>query len=116
MSNWEYQQIRKELMKKPKATIRSKNKEIEVLTQQFADFKLKVRAFVLATHTNGRQLMTIEPANDKGMINGMTIPELVLLVNLTETTGEVIQLRTSNDRHDLVVTAKKRVATPWELM
>ena len=70
MSNWEYQQIRKELMKKPKATIRSKNKEIEVLTQQFADFKLKVRAFVLATHTNGRQLMTIEPANDKGMKYG----------------------------------------------
>ena len=103
-------------MKKPKATTRSKNKEIEVLKQQFADFKLKVRAFVLATQTHGRDLMTIEPANNKGMINGMTIPELVLLVNLTEGTDEVVQLRTVNNHRDLVLTARKRVATPWEMM
>lgn len=103
-------------MRKPKATVQSLRKELKALQAKFDAFRTSVRAYVLAANTNGRDLMTIEPANVKGMINGLTIPELVLLVNLNEGTGEVIQLRTINSGHDLVVTAKKRVPTPWELM
>lgn len=106
-------------MRKPKATIKSLRKEIEVLTQRYADSKLKTRAYVLEVNnqSNRRHLMTIEPANAKGQINGLTIPELVMLVNLSEGMGEIVTLETTNDKKELIVVAKKKMPrTPWELL
>ena len=64
-----------------------------------------------------RRLMSIAPSNEKGLINGLTIPELVMLVNLSEGTGETIVLETENNKHDLLVIAKKNSPrVPWELL
>ena len=105
-------------MRKPKATVKSLRADIAALNARHDKFRADVRAYVLASSSvsNVRDLMTITPANEKGMINGLTIPELVMLVNLSEGTDEVVQLRTINNHRDLVLTAKKRVATPWGLM
>ena len=103
-------------MRKPKATVKTLRTELKALQAQFDKHKENTRAF-LAAKTANRDLMTIEPANDKGMINGLTIPELVMLVNLSEGTGEFITLRTINNKRDLVVMAKKNLPpTPWELL
>ena len=104
-------------MRKPKATVKTLRTELKALQAQFDKHKDNTRAFILAAKTATRGLMTIEPANDKGMINGLTIPELVMLVNLSEGTGEFITLRTINNKRDLVVMAKKNLPpTPWELL
>ena len=104
-------------MRKPKATVKTLRAELKALQAQFDKHKDNTRAFILAAKTANRDLMTIEPANGKGMINGLTIPELVMLVNLSEGTGEFITLRTINNKRDLVVMAKKNLPpTPWELL
>ena len=104
-------------MRKPKATVKTLRAELKTLQAQFDKHKENTRAFILAAKTANRDLMTIEPANDKGMINGLTIPELVMLVNLSEGTGEFITLRTINNKRDLVVMAHKNLPpTPWELL
>lgn len=71
-------------MKKRKGP--SAKKLYEGLQQDYEAFRQKVRVYVLEVNrvSNSRNLMTIEPATDKGLINGMTIPELVMLVNLNE--------------------------------
>ena len=103
-------------MKKPKAP--SAKKLYEGLQQDYEAFRQKVRVYVLEVNrvSNSRNLMTIEPATDKGLINGMTIPELVMLVNLSEGTGEKIILETENNKRDLLIVAKKTVPTPWKLL
>ena len=109
-------------MRKPKATVKTLRAELKALQAQFDKHKDNTRAFILAAKTANRDLMTItsissEPADGKGMINGLTIPELVMLVNLSEGTGEFITLRTINNKRDLVVMAKKNLPpTPWELL
>ena len=106
----------KKASKKPAVTVKSLRKEMKLAEDKLVLFKDKVRAFILASQTINRDLMTIEPSNKAGMINGLTIPELITLVNLSANTGEVIQLRTINDGHDLVVSTRERVVTPWELL
>ena len=103
-------------MKKPKAP--SAKKLYEGLQQDYEAFRAKARAYALATggNANRRRLMSIAPANDKGLINGLTIPELVMLVNLSEGTGEQIILETENNKKDLLVVAKKTVSVPWSLL
>jgi hypothetical protein len=112
-------------MKKAKLTRKSALKETqklhEGLQKYFEEYRAKVRAYVLAVGSNPsnsskRRLMSITPANDEGLINGLTIPELVMLVNLTEGTGEQIILETENNKKDLLVVAKKTVPTPWGLL
>lgn len=106
-------------MRNQKATTKSMKKLYEGLQLDYEAFRSKVRAFALESMSisNVRNLMTIAPANDKGMINGMTIPELVMLVNLSEGTGEHIVLRTTNNKQDLLVTAKKNLPpTTWGLL
>jgi hypothetical protein len=103
-------------MRKPKATVKSLREELKNLQAQFDVYKEKTRAFVLAIKTEPRPLMTIEPANNKGMINGLTIPEQVMLVNLNNNTGETTFLQTTNNGKDLFVVAKKNVSTPWGLL
>jgi hypothetical protein len=86
---------------------------------EFDAYKTNVRAYVMAERnlSNKRRLMSIAPSNDKGLINGLTIPELVMLVNLSDGTGETIVLETENNKHDLLVIAKKKAPrTPWELL
>jgi hypothetical protein len=104
-------------MRKPKATVKTLRAELKALQAVLDKHKADTRAFVFAVKTAGRTLMTIAPANDKGMINGLTIPELVLLVNLKENEGEYVTLRTTNNKRDLVVMAQKNLPpTPWELL
>jgi hypothetical protein len=109
-------------MKKAKLTRKSTLKETqklhEGLQKYFEEYRAKVRAYTLAVGSNAskRRLMSIEPSNVKGLINGLTIPELVMLVNLSEGTGEQIILETENNKRDLLVLAKKTVPTPWALL
>jgi len=102
-------------MKKPKAP--SLKKLYEGIKKDYADYKEKVRAYIMAERSlsNSRPLMTIAPANDKGLINGLTIPELVLLVNLSRSNGEYVVLGTVNDGKNLQIVAKKVVPTPFAL-
>jgi hypothetical protein len=103
-------------MKKPKAP--SAKVLYEGLQKDYEAFRNEARAYALAVVSNSskRRLMSITPANDKGLINGMTIPELVMLVNLTEGTGEQIILETENNKKDLLVLAKKKVPNPYRLL
>jgi hypothetical protein len=104
-------------MRKPKATVKTLRAELKTLQAVLDKRTETFRAFVFAVKTAGRTLFTIAPANDKGMINGLTIPELVMLVNLKQNEGEYITLRTTNNKRDLVVTAQKNLPpTPWELL
>ena len=106
-------------MRKPKATVKSLRADIAALNARHDKFRADVRAYVLAISSvsNSRRLMSIAPSNEKGLINGLTIPELVMLVNLSEGTGEIITLETENNKHDLLVIAKKKnPRTPWELL
>ena len=101
-----------------KLTLKETQKLHEGLQKYFEEYRAKVRAYTLAVGSNAskRRLMSITPANDKGLINGMTIPELVLMVNLSAGTGEQIILETENNKRDLLVLAKKTVPTPWGLL
>jgi hypothetical protein len=104
-------------MRKPKATVKTLRAELKALQAVLDKRTETFRAFVFAVKTAGRTLFTIAPANDKGMINGMTIPELIMLVNLKENEGEYITLRTTSNKQDLVVIAQKNLpSTPWELL
>jgi len=106
-------------MKKPKVTVKSLRVELNNAQKRFDEFRSKVRAYVLEVNNQSkrRPLMTIEPANAKGQINGLTIPELVMLVNLSEGTGEFITLETTDENKNLkVVATKKLPRTPWELL
>lgn len=106
-------------MRKPKATVKSLREELKTLQVQFDTYKAKARAYILDNSriTNRRALMTIEPANEKGQINGMTIPELVMLVNLNNANNEATLLETVNNGKNLFVVAKRRPAsTPIELL
>jgi hypothetical protein len=102
-------------MKKPKAP--SLKKLYEGLQKDYASYRETVRAYIMAVNSVSarRNLMTIEPANEKGMINGLTIPELVMLVNLCEGTGEYIVLETVDNKKNLRVVAKKKQIIPFEL-
>ena len=101
-----------------KLTLKETQKLHEGLQKYFEEYRAKVRAYTLAVGSNSskRRLMSIEPSNVKGLINGLTIPELVMLVNLSEGTGEQIILETENNKRDLLIVAKKFVPTPWELL
>ena len=103
-------------MKKSKGP--SAKKLYEGLQKHYEEYRNMARAFATAVGdlTNRRRLMSIAPANEKGMINGLTIPELVMLVNLSEGTGEKIILETENNKRDLLIVAKKTVPTPWKLL
>lgn len=96
-------------MKKPKVTIKTKNEEIKKLQENYKRMVENARAYALAasSQSNRRELMTIEPANENGMINGITIPELIMLVNLNST-GEETLLETSYDHKTLLIIARKR--------
>jgi hypothetical protein len=104
-------------MRKTKATVKTLRAELKAL-QAVLDKRTELfRAFVFEVKTAARNLMTIQPANEKGMINGLTIPELVMLVNLQEGTGEHVILHTTNNKRDLLVVTKKNLPpTPWELL
>jgi hypothetical protein len=106
-------------MKKTKVTVKSLREELKNVQENFDVYREKTRAYIFenASLGNRRRLMSITPANEKGMINGMTIPELVMLVNLNEGTGEVVLLETENNKKDLVVIAKKKgPRTPVDLL
>ena len=106
-------------MKKPKVTIKTKNEEIKKLQEDYKRMVENARAFASAasSHSNRRALMTIKPANENGTINGLTIPELIMLVNLNSNTGEETLLETSYDHKELLVIAKKRAPrVPMELL
>ncbi len=106
-------------MRKPKATVKSLRAEMKLLQAHFDTFKENARAYVLAVGNNGgrRALMTITPANENGMVNGITIPELVMLVNLNNSFGENVLLETTNNNKNLLIVAKKKnPAIPWLLL
>lgn len=106
-------------MRKPKATVKSLREELKNLQTEYVVYKQKVRAHLFAVRPmmNRRALMDIEPANANGMINGLTIPELVMLVNLCEGTDEFIILETINNKKDLHIVAKKnQPRLPQELI
>jgi hypothetical protein len=42
-----------------------------------------------------RPLLSVEAAEPDGRINGMTVPEMLAIVNLTEATGEQVYLSAS---------------------
>jgi hypothetical protein len=94
-------------------------KEFKELKEKYKSMCNSARAYILSTRSvgNRRELMTVAPCNDKGMINGLTIPELVMLVNLTAGTNEHIILETTNDKRNLLVVAKKNpMPIPYEFL
>lgn len=95
-------------MKKPKVTIKTVKALYEGLQEDYETFRAKARAYILAngSYSNRRSLMTINPVTEKGLVNAMSIAELILLVNLSNGTDENILLETSGN--DLVVIAKRK--------
>jgi hypothetical protein len=111
------EKIKGEEMKKPKVTNKTVKALHEALQLDYAAFRAKVRAYILAngSYSNRRQLMTINPVTEKGLVNAMSIAELILLVNLSNGTDENILLETSGN--DLVVIAKRKpTRVPMELL
>src|ERR1039458_748725 len=102
------EKIKGEEMKKPKVTIKTVKALYEGLQEDYETFRAKVRAYILAngSYSNRRSLMTINPVTEKGLVNAMSIAELILLVNLSNGTDENILLETSGN--DLVVIAKRK--------
>jgi hypothetical protein len=102
------EKIKGEEMKKPKVTIKTVKALYEGLQEDYETFRAKARAYILAngSYSNRRSLMTINPVTEKGLVNAMSIAELILLVNLSNGTDENILLETSGN--DLVVIAKRK--------
>jgi hypothetical protein len=98
-------------MSKPKATVHSLRKELEAQAAVHEAYKARARAYVLATSSDSsrRALMTIDPVTKDGKVNGITIAELIMLVNLAEGTGEQVILETTYDKQRLFVVAKKKL-------
>jgi hypothetical protein len=106
-------------MRKSKVTVKSLREDLKNLQAQFDAYMAKARAYALENSrlSNRRALMTIEPTTDKGLVNGITIAELVMLVNLNDAQGETTLLETTNNKKNLSVIARKRLAiTPIELL
>jgi hypothetical protein len=104
---------------KPAASVKSLRLDLKVLQSKFDEYHRRVTNYSLEINTLPlqRRLMSIEPANVEGRINGLTIPELVMLVNLSEGTGECIVLETENNKRDLLVIASKKAPrVPMELL
>ena len=99
-------------MKKPKKLTPKKLAELQA---KYDELRGRIRAFVMPIYSiaNRRTLMEITPSNEKGLINGLTIPELIMLVNLNNGTGESTHLE--SDGKKLYVIAKKSLpSTPYE--
>jgi hypothetical protein len=63
--------------------------------QELTDFRAKTKELIYTlAYPKIRKLMTIDPATEDGKINGITIPELVMLINLNKASGERIVLCT----------------------
>ena len=98
--------------------MKSLKEELAFAMLKHESFRAKARAYILelGNVSNQRALMTITPANEKGMINGVTIPELVMLANLNSNTGEETILKTVDNGKNLMLIAKKAPRVPWELL
>lgn len=69
---------------------RAKLKQVQ---NELSDFREKAKALIYTlVHPKTRLLMSIVPTDTQGRINGITIPELIMLVNLNRGTNERIIL------------------------
>lgn len=62
-----------------------------------------------------RKLLSVDAADAQGKLNGMTIVELLTIVNLTEATGERVYLK-AEGKTIVAIAEKKAPRAPMELL
>lgn len=71
-------------------------KEAKQAKQELQDFRIKTKDIIYnLAYPERRKLLSIVAADAQGRINGMTVPELLTIVNLTAGTNEKTYLTTS---------------------
>jgi hypothetical protein len=105
------------MSKRKAATVKSLREDLKNLQAEFDIYKQRVREFIMPLGSiTSRKLMTVTPANEKGMINGLTIPELVMLANLQDAEGRKVVLETTNQNKELLILSVPKTRTPLELL
>ena len=92
-----------------------KKPTVKSVTAEFEKYRLAAKNFIWKLQNpTRRRLMSIVAADAQGRINGITIPELLVLVQLTEGTNERVYL--SAQDKTLTATAEAYpAARPTEL-
>jgi hypothetical protein len=90
--------------------------KLEVLSTTFATYKENAQKFMYTLQNPPhRALLSVDAADAQGKLNGMTIVELLLIVNLTDAQGERVYLKASG-KTITAVAEKKAPRAPMELL
>jgi hypothetical protein len=90
--------------------------KLEVLSTTFATYKENAQKFMYTLQNPPhRALLSVDAADAQGKLNGITVVELIAIVNLTEATGERVYLKASGKTITAVAESKAPRA-PMELL
>lgn len=90
--------------------------KLEVLSTTFATYKVNAQNFMYTLQNPAkRPLLTVDAADAQGKLNGMTIVELIAIVNLTNATGERVYF-TATGKTITAWAEKLAPSAPWGLL
>ena len=88
-----------------------KKPTVKSVTAAFEAFKVLAKDYIRSQrYPDSRALLSVEAADATGRLNGMTIVELITVVQLTEGTHERVFITVQNKT--ITLWAEKRVALP----
>jgi hypothetical protein len=94
-------------MKKPKVTVSSLKKLYEGLQKDYQAFRFAAKNYIYTLQNPSvRSIATIEAADALGKLNGLTVVELIAIVNTVAGTDERVYLTAYNKA--ITVWAEKR--------
>ena len=95
--------------------MRTKKETLKSVKAEFEKFKEDARnALRSYRFPSTRALLTVEAADAQGRLNGMTVVELITVVQLTKNTGERVYI-TAQDK-TITLFAEKPAVTPMEML
>ncbi|MGA2886073.1 MAG: hypothetical protein ABSE80_13130 [Halobacteriota archaeon] len=95
--------------------MRTKKETLKSVKAEFEKFKEDARnALGSYRFPSTRALLTVEAADAQGRLNGMTVVELITVVQLTKNTGERVYITAQGKT--ITLFAEKPAVTPMEML
>ena len=95
---------------------RVKKPTVKSVTEEYRIYKEEAQKHMYTLRNpEGRRLLSVDAADAQGKLNGMTIVELLTIVNLTDATGERVYLR-AEVKTITAIAEKKAPTPPWSLL
>ena len=95
--------------------MRTKKETLKSVKAEFEKFKEDARnALGRYRFTSTRAQLTVEAADAQGRLNGMTVVELITVVQLTKNTGERVYITAQGKT--ITLFAEKPAVTPMEML